>query len=476
MSSLVRLGAFAVVLAAAPSAPAQTSAAPAPAPAATASVAPSPLDTPPEPPPLPSPPVVDEAELRPPPRAARVLRSWQEALALARVHSPAYRAALDGVARAEAQAHIALSAVLPTLDASGSFTHQFLTQNAAAFGGASTTIPLPNVWTASVTAAWSVADPRAYYAIGTARREAQAATLDLAETRRTTVLLIVDAMLTALVAERTAELNRVGLRAALDRLALTRRRTALGGGTTLDVERATQDYMVARALVVSGDEALRQAREALGLALGLDVAAAASTRLDLSEFERAVVSQCRMNRSVEARPDVAAARKRLETAERAVNDVWLQFAPSIAVASDVDYTSRVLYGPATTWDARVVLDVPLWEGGVRWGQLKAARAARDQARQTLTATRLNAVLNILQSERAVHVSAALRDMARQQKLVSVRIDAQVRTGYAHGSGTSLDLVSAAQDLRQAELSLVVLEFQAARARVASVLANADCGF
>jgi multidrug efflux system outer membrane protein len=395
---------------------------------------------------------------------------------LARAYSPAYRTVLDGVTRAEAQARVALAAVLPTLDASGSFTHQFLTQNAAAFGGATTTIPLPNVWTASVTAAWSVVDPRAYHAIGTARRDVQAAKLDLADTRRSTALLIVDAMLATLVAERSAEINRVGLRAALDRLALTRRRTALGAGTTVDVERATQDFLAARALVVSGDEALRQAREALGLALGLDMAVAAPTDLDLARFERAVVAQCRMNLRVENRPDVAAARKRLETAERAVDDVWLQFAPSIAVASDVDHTSRVLYGPTTTWDARVVLDVPLWEGGVRLGRLAAARAARDQARQALMATRLNAVIDIARSERAVQVSAALRDIARQQELVAVRVDAQVRIGYAHGSGTSLDLVSAAQALRQAELNLVVLEFQAARARVASVLANADCGF
>ncbi len=75
--------------------------------------------------------------------------------------------------------------------------------------------------------------------------------------------------LTVVTDEHITELNRVGLRQALERLELAKRKTSLGAGTGLDVVRAQQDVENARATLVSGDENAREAREAFGLAIGV---------------------------------------------------------------------------------------------------------------------------------------------------------------------------------------------------------------
>src|SRR3954468_9212130 len=60
-------------------------------------------------------PEVSDPMLSSAPPAARLVRSWDEALVLIRSRSPDYISGYESVRRAEAQSRIALAAVLPTL-------------------------------------------------------------------------------------------------------------------------------------------------------------------------------------------------------------------------------------------------------------------------------------------------------------------------------------------------------------------------
>jgi outer membrane protein TolC len=134
----------------------------------------------------------------------------------------------------------------------------------------------------------------------------------------------------------------------------------------------------------------------------------------------------------------------------------------------------VLYGPTANWDLLAVLNIPIFDGGVLFARLHDASAALDQARQSLAAARLNAMLNATQSARAVEVATASRDVAQTQRDLAASIDQRTREGYLHGLGTSLDLVTSAQALRQSEINLALLEFQLSQARVLATLSNASC--
>jgi outer membrane protein TolC len=437
-----------------------------PAPAATpGEAAPAPARTP----------EVSDPMLALPPPAPRQIASWDDALALIRAQSPDYASSAQSVVRAEAQKRIALAAVLPTLLGQVGYTHQFITQMLPlGSGGTPETYPPPDVFALGGTLAWNVLNPRGLYGVKTADVGIEVARLSFADRRRAIAVAVVDALLSTLAAERVAELNRVGLRAALERLELTRTRQQYGQGTALDVDRAQEDVESARALILSGDESLRQAREALGVALGVPTATSAPGDLDLEQFEQSVAHTCRPNDDIERRPDIAAARKRVEVASRAVRDAELMLAPSIALSTQAQYQSEVVFGPNTNWSVQGVLNLPFYDGGARYGAMRDARAALEQARQSLVSARLSAIVGSAQAFREVTVLQASREVARRQRDLAERIDARTREGYARGLGTSLDLVTSAQALRQAEIDLALLDFRVGSARAAAALINAEC--
>ena len=432
---------------------------------------------------LPAPPVSDPM-LTPPDEAPRHIASWDEALGLIRTQSPDYVTSYQSVLRAEAQKRIALAAVLPVLTAQGSYVHQFYTSSLTllaqnpATGGAPLPVPLvspnPDTWALTIGANWSVLNPRALYGVGTASENIDVAKLTFSEQRREIAVAIVHTMLATLAAERVAEVDRVGLRSGLERLALTQARLQFGQGTALDVDRGQQDVESARSLIISGDESLREAREALGAALGSPTPISPPGDLDLEQFENAVARTCRLNDDLDRRPDVAAARGRVDLAKRAVHDAELLFAPYLGVESQFSQSNVSVLGPTRTWDLGATITLPLYDGGARYGVLRDARASLEQSRESLVTVRLNAIVGSAQALRLVGVRQAARDVAKQQRDLAKRIDGRTRDGYAHGLGTSLDLVTSAQALRQAEIDLAILDFQVAEARADAVLTNGEC--
>jgi multidrug efflux system outer membrane protein len=435
-------------------------------------------------------PPVDDPMLAPPPTPKRSIASWDEALTMIRAQSPDYRSSAEAVARARAQREIALSAVFPSVSAQGTYAHQFLSPLSASLAGVAgspTATPLQLVavpiispprdaFTAGVTASWQIINPRGFYGVGTADENIDAVTSSFADRRRQIAAAVVDALLATLAAERVADLNRVGLRSALERLALTRTRNQFGQGTELDVDRAQQDVAASRSATITGDESLLRTRDAFGAALGSTVPMAFARQSDLASFQAAVARSCRLNDELERRPDVVAARTRVDIAERAVHDAELTFAPSVSLSSTLQDSSAPVLAPNATWAFGAILNVPIYDGGARYGALKDSRAALEQARQALVQVRVNAVVASAQARRAVGVLEHTRDVAHEQRDLAARVDGRTREGYARGLGTSLDLVTSAQALRQADIQLAIVDFQVEDAQANAVLVNAECVF
>jgi len=161
-------------------------------------------------------------------------------------------------------------------------------------------------------------------------------------------------------------------------------------------------------------------------------------------------------------------------AERAITDAQLRLAPSLSVSSSAGYQTAVTLGPRGQWNVQGVLNFPFYDGGARYGYADDARGQAAQAREELVAARLRVLTTVARAKRAVRLSEASREIARQQRDTAQRIDQRIRDGYARGIGTSLDLVISAQSLRQAETNLALLDFEVGKARAGAVLANAEC--
>ena len=458
---------------------------PSPAPPPPASALSGPPAGSPSAPPVtvPPPPDVSDPMLTPVPQAPRVLGSWREAMSLLRSRSTDLKMAVDQVLQAEAQTRIALAQYLPTINAQGSYIHQLITNpvsgisiNAATGSGVLTQrAPIPNIETGSVQLTQDIINVQEFDQISINELGEDAARLSVDDEKRTLALSVANQIVAVVTAERDAEINRVGLRVALEQGAITDRKRALGAANGLDVVRAQQNVANARATLVTGDESLREAREALGLALGVPEETGVAPNVDVGGLAQDAVGSCRTVSTVDERSDVAAARVRLDVAKRNLQNVWYTFIPTITATSSVAGTSLVSNGaPNPTWNIQGVLQIPIWDGGTRYGNLRNMRAAEDIAAQQLEALRRQAIIQVEQARRQLVVAEQSAQVAKDQRDLAAQNDQMTQLAYQTGQGTSLELVTASEAHRQAELNFALAEFTVVKARLLAILALATC--
>ncbi|WP_437593844.1 TolC family protein [Sorangium sp. So ce1000] len=418
---------------------------------------------------------VNDPALAPVPPPARTLASWNDARTLIEQRSVDFAIAVQEVARAEGVARRALAAALPSLDARGDLTHELASGSNAIGPGAAAIESAPTTASASLTLRQPILAPRAWYGIGTARRSVEIAKLSLQDRRRITVGAAADAVVSIVTAERVSEINRVGLRSALERLELTRRRERLGTGTKLDVVRAEQDVALARATLVSGDESLRRTREALAAVLGEPGEIGVPQSFSLNSIAAEMQSQCAEARA-DQRADVRAARAELEIAERNLTDAKLAFAPYTELSSTLSARTSIGDDPTRSWGWSIsaVLTVPIWDGGARYGDLQITRAAVEQQRARLGAVERTAGLETTQAVRGVAVAEQARAVAEQSRDLARETARLTQVAFEAGTATSFDLVESGRRQREAELDLAVREFEVVKAKITALLASASC--
>nr|BDT38525.1 TolC family protein [Myxococcus sp. MH1] len=446
--------------------------------------------------PQPPQPEVSDPLLTPVPPAPIQMKSWDEALELVRQRSTDLRTALAQVESAAGQARIALAGLLPTVTGTVGVQYNVLDPDATTFigGGAGGGVgggigggvgggtgdgdglrPTQPPVVGFLSASMPLLDFQAIGARRVAREAQRAATLSLAETRRQLSGALARALVQVAAQERLAEVNRVNLRTALERLSLAERRLELGAGTRLDVVRVQQDAEAARALVVTGDENLRQAREGLGLALGMPQAVGLAKGVSVEDLLRGARKDCRRLEAVDGRSDLAAARSRHTVAERQVSAVKAQYAPSLSLTSTtIALTVEDDVVNVPIWNIGASLLLPFWDGGAREGRLRQSRAEAEVARQQVVELERSVTVEVARARRGVEVTQASRDISSQEQRLAEENDRLTRRSFEVGTGTSLELIQTAAALRQAELALVVREFELEQARVEAFLAEAAC--
>ena len=150
----------------------------------------------------------------------------------------------------------------------------------------------------------------------------------------------------------------------------------------------------------------------------------------------------------------------LRVAKRNLQNVWYTFLPTVTAQSTVSATSVVATGyPNPTWSIQGILSVPIWDGGTRYGNLRNARAAEDIAAQTLEALRRQAIIQVEQARRQLEVAQVSDEVAQQSRDLAAKNDQMTQTAYMAGQGTSLELVTASEAHRQAELNLALSDFK-----------------
>lgn len=423
---------------------------------------------------VPPPPPISDPYLAPLPPAARVLSDWREAVEFVKARSVDLRVARLDVERAEGQSRAALAGMLTQINGNGSVTHNFLTSQVPLLTGGSITTPTENFANGAIGLTQPIVNLRALNSIKTAKLRVHVAESSLDETKRQITLGVAQSIVSLVTVERISELNRNGLRSALERLELTKQKQALGAATGLDVVRAQQDVAGARATLVAGDESARQARESLGIALGFAEPVGVRPGVSLDGLEATARAICRPVK-LEDRSDFQVAQGNIEVADRQVKDVKSQFLPTINLGSTLAATTvDTGGGPNPTWNIQGLLTVPIWDGGARYGALRDANAAADEARLRLEGLRRTAQVQLAQADRNVGVTEEKRKVAEEARNLARALDDLTRKSYLEGRGTSLELVTAASALRDAEINLALREFDVIQARLLAILQLAAC--
>ena len=431
--------------------------------------------------PAPYAPPVEDPALAPVEAPRVVLEGWEEAFARLAARSTDERAAAANVERAEGRVRQSLAALLPQARLTAGVAYDLLNPDVApngigagARGAAAPTTP---VGTAAVSLAQALVDVGAWKSLDAseAARDASLARLD--DVRRRVTQVLARALVAVVGAERRAELNRVGLRLALEEAAMTERTAQLGAATQLDVVRVRQDLELARGTVVAGDEQLRRAREVLGILLGERGEVGVRPGLDLAGLVADARARCPALGSPQERPDLVAARRELDAARAAERAATWGYAPTLGLASTLSaYTTDPGPGRFASWSIAAVLAVPLWEGGLRGGLVREREGAVASAAASLDDATREAATEVDRARRAVGVAERLLVAAAEARSLAEKTDQLTRRSFEIGRATSLELVQTAVALRQADLTLATREYELVQARLDAVLTEATCRF
>lgn len=392
------------------------------------------------------------------PTATRTLTGFRAMWKELPKSSPDLRIALAEIERAEAATRIARANVTPTLNGTATLSYSSQT------GG--------NLQLQLVAAA-TLINLRGFHAIGTAKVQEEIVALSLLDVRRRVGLSLSRAAAGIYASDKLARGNRVSLDLALQRLGLTKKQLAAGIGDLRDLVRAQQDVAASRAVIAPADENLVQAEEGLGALLGIAGPVGVSAEFDALEKE--VLGFCGAPTSDKDRIDVAIAKKQIVVAERNVDDITLKFFPTLTAQASVGEGGPAFNGPwSSGWSVGATLSVPLFDGGVRYGEKRDRVALVEEAKARAVQTEVAALVERAQARRAIDVAIAAQVAAKEARDLAAEADRLAKLAYAGGVGTNFDLIDAGRRLREAEVTLVVRDLDVVTARLALPFVEGSC--
>jgi outer membrane protein TolC len=280
--------------------------------------------------------------------------------------------------------------------------------------------------------------------VGTARISAE-------ETRRQVALGAAQSYLAVIAAERQRDIslrNRDTAKALAD---YSGARLQAGQGSKLNHVRSSQELAGAEGLVQAAELAVRQAQEALGVALF----AAGPVDAD-GDPEMPPASPASDDDTWLAQ---------VQAAERVVSDSWKSWMPIGTASFTPKYvTPAGLFEPAKTWRALFQLEIPIYD--VSLGATKRIRIAdRETARLRLDAVKVQARSELRIAREAVTRIERVVVTSRQAVESAAEALRITEIAYKAGATSNIEVVQAQQTARNLEIVSAQAEDRLRQARL-----------
>ena len=388
---------------------------------------------------------------------ALVKVTWNEALERAFKRNASLVVATQEIERASALVRQARAAWLPLLSGNGAYTRF----NAARTFNGMVTTPIEE-WSANLAVTVPLLAPTAWANDAHAQDNREVARANAGDVRRQLGTAVGRAYLTVLLQHREVE---VAVRAAETSAAhydYAHTRLTAGLGNGVDDARAEQELRTNQSLVKNAETALVRAQSALAILLSEEnlVDAGDVVQLESAPTPEAAVADARAQRA-----DVKTLAARREATTHLRRDDWVYYAPSLLAQAQAFRQTATSLQPPSGWQAQLVLSIPFFDGGLRYGVQRERRALDEQA---------GAQLDGLLRQVSVEVRAAFAVVRNaDESLASARLAVSAANtaatladkAYRAGATTNLEVIDAERRARDAESQVALAEDAARQARL-----------
>jgi outer membrane protein TolC len=296
-----------------------------------------------------------------------------------------------------------------------------------------------------------------------ARDQAQVSRVSEKDVQRSLAITAARAYLLVIAARRTLEVNERAFRTAGAHYDFAHGRYSGGVGNRLDEVRARQQMETIRSALELTRSALARAQEALGVVL------AEEEPVDASEDPPLAAPPSlddALKDAAHRRTDVRLQKERLAAAQQVVKDSWADFMPSITGTFQPFYQEPpTLTSPQTGWQAQAVLVVPFYDGGLRYGQQHEREALKSEADIALAAVLRQVQSDVRAAYEQLKRADASLDGAQSASRLAREVLELASQAYAAGATTTLEVIDAERQARDAESAAAVAEDGARQARL-----------
>jgi len=380
-----------------------------------------------------------------------------DAVKRALAKNPTAEVAEQEIRRSEALQEQARAGWLPTLNANATYTRldadRVLNDRV---------IAAANQLNANLTANVPILAPRAWVFHARAKDIVLVAKASAEEAKRQVALSTGRAFLTVIAQHRVLDSAKRARDVARAHEEFAKSRLQGGIGNRLDAVRAAQERASSETRVRNQLIALARAQEALGVlvAEGGPLDATDETSLGDAPSLAGALAQA------ESRSDIVAQKERAETARKAVRDSYAEYLPILSATGQTFYQNPpTLTVPETGWQVQVLLTLPIFDGGTRYGLTHEREAASAQARSRLEGALRQARSEVRTAFEAIRQADEAVAQARDAAALAREALELSQLAYRSGATSNIEVVDAERRALDAETDAAVAEDAARQARL-----------
>jgi outer membrane protein TolC len=354
--------------------------------------------------------------------------------------------------RVEADASVgrARSVLFPDLVATGTYTRRSreVTRDV---GGEQVTVQSPNALGGNITVSSTVFDARAFPLLRGAKRTRDAAELDEKDQARRTGFVTAEAFLLALGQERIvqAATERRDFAQARQREVSARVEAQLTGRN--DLTQADLELATAERELTAATGALADAYAQLAYQIGEPVTGPLAEPTWLYDLAGGANDPS----GTVARPDLAAAKLRVDAAAELAKEPERRLFPTIGVFGQVRFTNEPgLSGRNADWSVGVTATWEIWDGGERAADERAAEARTEIARLEASSLERRAASEVETAAIRLRVARADVVASTTQAEAAGRNAEEVAILYGQGLVRALEVTDAGSRRFEAEVARV----------------------